>query len=160
MRSFIHNVFHSNWLVSIEASVSTVSRIYFKNGVTFIDVVSVVILKIRTDRTGIILPDRTEISRSDLAGSFDPERDIFSKVIGFYLEILRSSVKRIVSRSILLVLRIAKRDGNNQRSLIGCFYCCSWSGELLFVVLGQLYQLGSVAHNLLYNVTDVILYIN
>ena len=81
MRSFIHNVFHSDRLVSTEASVSTVSRICFKNGVTFVDVVSVVILKIRTDRTGIMLPDRTEIFRSDLAGVVDPERDIFSKVL-------------------------------------------------------------------------------
>ena len=80
--------------------MSTVSRICFRNGVTLVDVVSVVILKIWTDRTGIILPDRTEILRSDLAGSFDPERDIFSKVLGFYVKFLRSSVKRIVSRSI------------------------------------------------------------
>ena len=79
--------------------MSTVSRICFKNGVTLVDVVSVVILKIRTDRTGMILPDRTEIFRSDLAGVSDPEKDIFSKVLRFYVEFLRSSVRRIVPRS-------------------------------------------------------------
>ena len=61
--------------------MSTVSRICFKNGVTLVDVVSVVILKIRTERTGMIIPDRTEIFRADLAGVFDPEGDIFPKVL-------------------------------------------------------------------------------
>ena len=79
--------------------MSTVSRICFKNGVTLVDVVSVVILKIRTDRTGTILPDWTEIFRSDLAGDVYPERDLFSKVLRLYVEFLRSNVKRVVSRS-------------------------------------------------------------
>ena len=79
MISFIQFVFHSTESVSTVASVSTVSRMCLRKGKTLSDVVSVVILKILTERTGMICPDRTTIFRSDLAGIFDPERDIILK---------------------------------------------------------------------------------
>ena len=50
-----------------------------RKGKTLSDVVSVVILKIRTERTGMICPDRTTIFRSDLTKILDPERDIILK---------------------------------------------------------------------------------
>jgi len=79
MMSFIQFFFHSTESVSVLASVSTISRICLRNGVTFVDVVSVVILKVRTERTGMICLDRTKILRSDLTGIFKLEGDIFLK---------------------------------------------------------------------------------
>ena len=93
MMSFIQFFFHSTESVSVPVSVSTVSRICFRNGVTLVDVVSVVILKIRTERTGMICPDRTKILRSDLAGSFKLEGDIFLKVLRIYVDFIQSSGK-------------------------------------------------------------------
>ena len=76
---FIQFFFHLTESVLVSASVSTVSGICLRNGVTLVDVVSVVIFEIRTERTRMICLDRTKILSSNLAGIFELERDILLK---------------------------------------------------------------------------------
>ena len=123
IRSFIQILFHSTEFVSMVVSVSTVSRMCFRKGVMLSDVVSVVMLKIRTERTWLILPDRT----------------IMFEVVGYiYIWSTRNLCGVISGQHENIVEKLftgsRSKMAKVRQPLIGCFKVvetCSWSRKLL-----------------------------